>query len=145
MRGYVNFSHDGLRDSLTYLAAPPLFYEYLRRELAAAHRNRTELTLLQFNIVPQVSDVGSIYEVAILNFSQLLKNEIRSEDMCARLGRFEFTLILRTSLDAARQVAQRVRNSWHDENFLCTTGVVIAKKDESPLEFLNRLDHEVQK
>lgn len=28
----MTFSHDGLRDSLTHLAAPPYFYENLRRE-----------------------------------------------------------------------------------------------------------------
>ena len=78
MRGYVNFSHDGLRDSLTYLAAPPLFYEYLRRELAAAHRNRTELALLQFNIVPQVSEVGSDRKSTRLNSSHVSESRMPS-------------------------------------------------------------------
>ena len=48
----MTFSHDGLRDSLTHLAAPPYFYENLRRDLAAAERNRSRITLIRFQIFP---------------------------------------------------------------------------------------------
>ena len=39
----MSFAHDGLHDDLTRLAAPPHYYEILRREIALANRNSTEL------------------------------------------------------------------------------------------------------
>jgi GGDEF domain-containing protein len=149
------FSHDGLRDSLTFLAAPPLFYENLRRDLAASSRNKTHLSLVQFHMLPAIheSEINesnineshtnedlSIYELAIINFSQILKSESRSEDLCARLGRFEFTLIIKANIEVALKIANRVQKSWCDPNFRCVASVVAAKINESALEVLNRLD-----
>lgn len=139
------FSHDGLRDSLTFLAAPPLFYENLRRDLASSSRNKTHLSLLQFHMVPQVNknpeiEDASQYELAIINFSQILKSESRSEDLCARLGRYEFTLIVKANIEVAYKIAHRVQNSWNNPYFRCVAAVVAAKLNESALEVLNRLD-----
>jgi GGDEF domain-containing protein len=82
----MTFAHDGLRDSLTHLAAPPYFYENLRRDLATAERNKSRLTLIKF-IISETSDTRpseSHYESAVLSFAELLKSSIRSEDLCAR-------------------------------------------------------------
>ena len=144
------FSHDGLRDSLTFLAAPPLFYENLRRDLASSSRNKSPLSLVQFHMVsPEKEDLEhqglehadpSIYELAIINFSHILKSESRSEDLCARLGRYEFTLIVKANIEVAYKIAHRVQNSWSDPHFRCVAAVVTAKLNESALEVLNRLD-----
>jgi diguanylate cyclase (GGDEF)-like protein len=139
------FSHDGLRDSLTFLAAPPLFYENLRRDLASSSRNKSPLSLVQFHMdSPKNEDLEhadpSIYELAIINFSHILKSESRSEDLCARLGRYEFTLIIKANIQVASKIAHRVQNSWSDPHFRCVAAVVTAKLNESALEVLNRLD-----
>jgi GGDEF domain-containing protein len=134
------FSHDGLRDSLTHLAAPPYFYESLRRELASAERNKTRLALIRFQLLPNIPENESLYEAAILAFAELLKEATRSEDLCARLGRFEFTMIVSAQIDIAGAIAERVQSSWSENNFLCQAYVVSASGKESPLEILNRLD-----
>ena len=82
----------------------------------------------------------SIYELAIINFSHILKSESRSEDLCARLGRYEFTLIIKANIQVASKIAHRVQNSWSDPHFRCVAAVVTAKLNESALEVLNRLD-----
>jgi GGDEF domain-containing protein len=149
----MTFSHDGLRDSLTHLAAPPYFYENLRRDLATAERNKSRITLIRFQIFPtqdryENGDVEenqvqrSHYEVAILAFSEILKNNIRVEDLCARLGRFEFTLILRAGLEVAAILSERVLQEWKNELFICKSSYVSAIVGESPLELLNRLDNQ---
>jgi GGDEF domain-containing protein len=149
----MTFSHDGLRDSLTHLAAPPYFYENLRRDLATAERNKSRLTLIRFQLFPikelplitelQESEIQqSIYEVTILSFAELLKSNIRAEDLCARLGRFEFTLILRAGEDVARSLLMRVLQQWENEIFMCKTSFTPAKLGESSLEILNRLDNQ---
>jgi GGDEF domain-containing protein len=140
----MTFSHDGLRDSLTHLAAPPYFYENLRRDLAAAERNKSRLTLIRFQLFPleerplttesQENKIQqSIYEATILSFAELLKSNIRAEDLCARLGRFEFTLILRAGEDVAQSLLLRVLNQWENETFTCKSSFIPAKMGESSL------------
>ncbi len=84
----------------------------------------------------------SHYEVAILSFAELLKKNCRAEDLCARLGRFEFTLILRAGKEVAQSLTQRVLEQWNSEYFNCKSSFIAAKKGESSLEILNRLDNE---
>jgi GGDEF domain-containing protein len=143
---FMTFSHDGLRDSLTHLAAPPYFYENLRRDLAAAQRNKSSLTLIRFQIFPNgqpsSNEQDSLYEVAILSFAELLKASCRAEDLCARLGRFEFTLILRAGRDVARTLSQRVLQQWKSDICICKSSFIVASPGESPLEILNRLDNQ---
>ena len=140
----MTFSHDGLRDSLTHLAAPPYFYENLRRDLATAERNKSKLCLIRFQIFPLIEELEeeSVYEVAILSFAELLKASCRAEDLCARLGRFEFTLILRAGKDVARRLTERVLSEWVSEYCVCKSSFVAVNLGESSLEILNRLDNE---
>jgi len=141
----MTFSHDGLRDSLTHLAAPPYFYENLRRDLATAERNKSKLSLIRFQIFPldeATDSQESLYEVAILSFAELLKSSIRAEDLCARLGRFEFTLIVRANHDVAQSLSQRILEKWSHELFICKACSLPAKLGESSLEILNRLDNQ---
>jgi GGDEF domain-containing protein len=84
----------------------------------------------------------SLYEVAILSFAELLKSCIRAEDLCARLGRFEFTIILRADHEVAQSLSTRVLKQWQSELFICKSSYIPAKLGESSLEILNRLDNQ---
>lgn len=168
------FSHDGLRDSLTHLAAPPYFYESLRRELISAQRDRRKFSLLRLQLLPKnnpnlpsqlpsnslpnvslpnvslpnvsLPNVSlpsdSLYESAIIDFAELIKISVRGEDICARLGRFEFTLIVRAQLDIARSIAQRIQASWRSDYLECLSATLSVNNQESTLELLNRLDNQ---
>lgn len=140
----MTFAHDGLRDSLTHLAAPPYFYENLRRDLATAERNKSRLTLIKF-ILCETSDARpseSHYESAVLSFAELLKSSIRSEDLCARLGLLEFTLILKSSSQVGVALAERILSGWELEGFSCNFSILEVAPKESSLEILNRLDNQ---
>lgn len=134
------FSHDGLRDSLTHLAAPPYFYENLRRDLASAERNKSRVALIRFQLLPNIPENDSQYEAAIIAFAELVKAATRSEDLCARLGRFEFTMIVKAPLKVAEAIAERVQSSWLESNFRCQASLISTNGSESSLEILNRLD-----
>jgi GGDEF domain-containing protein len=148
----MTFSHDGLRDSLTHLAAPPYFYENLRRELGTAERNKSQLSLVRFLISrdeagiqiteSEIESADSRYEIAILSFAEILKASIRSEDLCARLGQLEFTLMIKASSDAAASLAQRVLGSSQMDSLDCYFSVVTTNYSESSFEILNRLDNQ---
>ena len=154
----MTFAHDGLRDSLTHLAAPPYFYENLRRELITADRNKSRLTLIRFQLFAQTDLVDppaesfsqgnhlrsrdSLYEVAILSFAEFLKSVTRAEDLCARLGQLEFTLILKGAHEVGEHLSQRVITGWKMDSFSCQSALVSAQRGESSLEILNRLDNQ---
>jgi GGDEF domain-containing protein len=154
----MTFAHDGLRDSLTHLAAPPYFYENLRRELITADRNKSRLTLIRFQLFAepdsgdspsesssqgsQARSRDSLYEVAILSFAEFLKSVTRAEDLCARLGQLEFTLILKGAREIGDHLSHRVVTGWKMDYFSCKSALVSAQRGESSLEILNRLDNQ---
>ncbi|WP_190279084.1 diguanylate cyclase domain-containing protein [Candidatus Planktophila versatilis] len=124
----------------------------MRRELGTAERNKSELSLIRFLISKNVAGIqitesgveseNSQYEVAILSFAEILKASIRSEDLCARLGQLEFTLILKGSSEIATSLAERVLRSWMFEGFGSHYSVLTVNRGESSLEILNRLDNQ---
>lgn len=138
----MSFSHDGLRDSLTHLAAPPYFYENLRREISMAHRNRSRLLLIRFQLTPHKPLEASIYEAEILAFAEIVRATTRPEDLCARLGIYEFTMILRADQQIGKTLAQRVMGNWHSDLFTCMSALIEVNAGESSLEILNRLDNQ---
>jgi GGDEF domain-containing protein len=142
----MTFSHDGLRDHLTHLAAPPYFYESLRREILSAERNKSRLSLVRFLLTPPRAEkqlsAESEYELAILGFAEIIKASTRGEDLCARLGKSEFTLILKAEEKVAEELAERVVQLWRSESFRCHYSVLLVNSAESSLEILNRLDNQ---
>ena len=144
----MTFAHDGVRDNLTHLAAPPYFYENLRRELSSFQRSGRTFSLLRFAlnsaaiVDPESEEGGALIESAVLNFSQTINQSLRREDLCARLGLTEFVLIVKGDEDLVPVIAHRVIASWSDDNFQCLFSTVLASRGESPLDILNRLDNE---
>jgi GGDEF domain-containing protein len=92
--------------------------------------------------VDQTPDHDSIYEVAILAFAEIIKSATRAEDLCARLGKGEFTLILKAPLEVGRSLSQRILESWTSTEFSCESAYVLSEIGESSLELLNRLDNQ---
>jgi GGDEF domain-containing protein len=133
------YSHDGVKDSLTHLAAPPYFYENLRREIAGSLRSGQSLSIIKFTF----SSDGSSYEDSILNFADLLTKSFREEDLIARLGKSEFVLLIHGNQEIASQLSQRFVSSWSligRANVTPSYAFVTKSEGESGLQMLNRLD-----
>lgn len=95
------YSHDGLKDSLTNLAAPPLFYEELRRGIVRVARSGETFVLIRFvlaNVI--VGEMGDVSEskypddAEIIKFADALMRASRGDDLCARMGEHEFVVLL---------------------------------------------------
>ena len=82
----MNFAHDGLHDGLTRLAAPPYYYEILRREIAFTNRNLTDLTAIRVILKSKMP----LHEATVIAFADSLSTSFRYEDVKARLGEYEF-------------------------------------------------------
>ena len=150
-------SHDGLRDSLTHLAAPGLFYEELRRELARTRRSGEPLSLIRLVLRPiELEAKGvltSTYEVEVLSFSQTLSRLSRAEDVCSRMGPLEFLILLHGNQSIALNLVERIALAWNTDlledagpdyqgRVRLASSQLTSHSGEIALEFLNRLDLE---
>ena len=131
------FSHDGLKDSLTQLAAPPRFYDELHRELSRCARSGESFVVVKFEL-----QATSQYEEKVFDFAEVLSEASRVEDLCARLGEYEFAILLRGSQSVAVSFIDRVIQRWKQESIYVKfwSSMVESQAGESPLELLNRLD-----
>ena len=138
----MRFTHDGLHDGLTRLAAPPHFYEILRREIALTNRNLTDLTAIRVILNSKMP----LYEATVISFADLITNSFRYEDAKARLGEFEFGILIRGDEGLADQLSRRLISSWTIDGIPDSTiSYAYAKytKGESAISFINRLDDQL--
>jgi GGDEF domain-containing protein len=150
------FSHDGLKDSLTRLAAPPLFYEELRRELSRSARNGEVFSLIRLVLLQEVLDpdgMESEDKSRIVNFADTLTRVCRSEDLLARIGEREFLALVRGPASVATLLITRVATGWLAARLISDkkpgvpypefqTAHITVRPQEPALELLNRLDRQ---
>lgn len=145
----MTFSHDGLRDNATHLAAPPYFYENLKREIHTFQRNSKPFALLRFVLEPDPNLIGAVpdeflfsenIESAAIEFSQIVESTLRREDLCARLGLSEFVLLVKGNLELVQLLSDRISSQWSDEAWKCLHSFAFVAEGDSPLELLHRLD-----
>ena len=122
-------SHDGRHDSLTNLLAPPLYYEEMARELARFQRSAIELCAIRLEL-PTTTTIDEI-----MAFADVLTNSARAEDLIARIGEFEFALLVRGDLSVVDKFIARI-----DIAIEISYACVAPKVGEITLELLNRLD-----
>jgi len=133
------FSHDGMRDSLTRVAAPPFLYESLKREISLAERNESALTAMAFILE---SD-QPIYDYPIVAFSEIASRAIRLEDHVARMGTANFVVLVQGGEEVAEQITSRICANWTLEGVPAISiayAWIAHQRGESSLDFLNRLD-----
>ena len=133
------FSHDGLRDSLTRLAAPPFFYESLKREISLSERSEGTITALTLRLISE----QPIYDYPLVAFSEIASRALRLEDHIARMSINNFVILITGDNDVAEQICARISSQWTLEG---VPGIslhyawISHQAGESVLEFLNRLD-----
>ena len=143
----VVFAHDGLHDSLTRLAAPPYFYESLKREISIATRSESAISVIRYLLEPiPISTeltTSPVYDETLIAFADLLSHSFRLEDYKARLGEREFVVLVQGNEALSLQISQRLIARWAIEGrtdvgigYSCATFLM----GESALEVMNRLD-----
>lgn len=131
----ANYSHDGLHDQLTHCAAPPLFYTHLARVIAGCTRTAAPLTLVSISIP---IDSRSEQTVSMAHAINLV---MRHEDLCGRIGSYEFVIALAGDLSSGMKLIERVR-AQAGINF--SSEIVQWVFGETPLQLLFRLDLEAE-
>lgn len=126
-----NFSHDGIHDIFTNLASPNYFYEELNRLIARFERSQTEFRIINISFV----GIKNGHESEILEMAALLRSLLRGEDLAARLGVFEFGLLINGS--HYESLAQRIEENW---NVTVSNKIPLIFKIGEPVKGLSTLD-----
>lgn len=131
MKIHPEYSHDGVNDRLTHCAAPPLFYSHLDRVISGSSRSGTSLTLASISI-PQVSNLEQILSIA-----HVINRLMRHEDLCGRMGHYQFVIVLSGDLASGEKLVERVRSATQIK---FTYELVQWVPEETLLQLLYRLD-----
>jgi GGDEF domain-containing protein len=138
------FSHDGLRDSLTRVAAPPFFYESLKREISLSERSESTITAVTFKLISE----QAIYDYPLIAFTEIAGRALRLEDHIARMGTNNFVVLITGDNYVAEQVCARISSQWTLEGIpgiFLHYAWVSHEAGESALDLLNRLDGQTLK
>ena len=132
-----NFSHDGIHDTFTNLAAPNYFYEELHRLVARFERSQTEFRIINITF----KGVKSGHESEVLEMAALLRTLLRGEDLAARLGIYEFGLLINGS--HYESLAQRIEEEWKisvDNRIELNFKIGKPQPGYGALQILNKMD-----
>jgi two-component system cell cycle response regulator len=111
-----------LRDGLTKVFNKKYFTDYLEKEFAFAARHGGPLALIFLDIdyFKKINDTHGhpAGDFVLAELSQMMSTLLRTEDVLARFGGEEFTILCRGSdLSGAKIVAERVRKAVEERKF----------------------------
>jgi diguanylate cyclase (GGDEF)-like protein len=111
-----------LRDGLTKVFNKKYFTDYLEKEFAFAARHRGPLALIFLDIdhFKKINDTHGhpAGDFVLSELSQMMVDLLRTEDVLARFGGEEFTVLCRGSdLEGAKIVAERLRTTVEQRKF----------------------------
>jgi diguanylate cyclase (GGDEF)-like protein len=111
-----------LRDGLTKVFNKKHFTDYLEKEFAYAARHTSPLALifLDIDFFKRINDTHGhpAGDFVLSELSQLMATLVRTEDVLARFGGEEFTVLCRgTDLGGAKIVAERLRRTVEAHTF----------------------------
>jgi len=75
--------------------APGLFFEALKRDVAGAQRSGTPLSILTFALDPSLHTTASQFQVALIELAFRISDQIRSEELFARVSDTGFWVVLK--------------------------------------------------
>ncbi|MBA54890.1 MAG: hypothetical protein CMK89_10600 [Pseudomonadales bacterium] len=109
-------------DSLTGLYNRRSYFELANKEMRRAIRYQQPLALLMMDLdnFKAVNDTygHQVGDTVLRRFAEVLKYNLREEDLMGRIGGEEFSAILVSSEEqGAYQVAERIRKRWLEESF----------------------------
>ena len=111
-----------LRDGLTKVFNKKYFTDYLEKEFAFAARHGSPLALIFLDIdyFKRINDTHGhpAGDFVLSELSQLMATLVRTEDVLARFGGEEFTVLCRgTDMTGAKTVAERLRRTVEAHTF----------------------------
>ena len=133
----IEFQSDGLRDSLTMAMAPELFYENLKREIAATKRLAQELVIVSLVLRADGFATKAAFQEGLIGIAFALRTGLREEDFFARISDAGFLVLLRAEQKAVPAIIER----WNLPHPNQISIDVLARADLDYQEWTRRVDH----
>ena len=132
-------------DSLTELANRRAWDELLDREnnLWLRHRRPYAIAVIDLDNFKHINDsVGhSAGDALLRRTAQILKGVIRGEDVAARVGGDEFTVLFRElKTHGPKQLLDRLSTAFANEEFGVSFGIAISKSKQTLLDTWKQAD-----
>jgi len=149
----MEFSNDGIRDSLTDSIAPQIFLQSLARESALADRENRKLSVLVVRAENrgmsesmELSAGREVLEYDLLLLNTIVKSQLRADEFYSRSIRDGFWILLRGDIAAAEIVASRIRSAAESEQIgftpeSCLIFTPVERDNRRDLkDWVNRMD-----
>lgn len=118
----IEFSNNGVSDSLTGAPAPKLFFDNLAREISQSQRNSQTISIVTMKLLPEQRDAKKLkiilpkysdqsnlkFEKDLSITSNCIKSNIRGGDFYSRLAENGFWLCIQGNLEEATRAANRI-------------------------------------
>jgi diguanylate cyclase (GGDEF)-like protein len=119
-------------------------------EFCRRHDLNLSLVLIDIDNLKQANDEHGhlVGDKILYDVSQIMKKELRANDVCVRWGGDEFVLLLPdTSVDQARILSERIRKSITEHNLkgpkinvTCSFGITSMTKGQSLEDMIHQAD-----
>jgi diguanylate cyclase (GGDEF)-like protein/PAS domain S-box-containing protein len=143
-------------DALTGIFNKDKFYEMISNDIEAAKKNKSNLSLIFFDI-DHFKGINDTYghqtgDDVLQQLATVIRECIREMDIFARWGGEEFIVLLpRTDMDNALKVAEKFRKEVMNTDFkdikqmTCSFGVTTLNSNDDVDKFVNRADRGLYK
>lgn len=101
---HLEFSNNGVVDSLTHSPAPAIFLENVKREHSNALREMRPISILSI----QARDSTNVTSAQLIEMARLITKHMRSGEFCSRISESGFWISVRGSEAAAITLSQRI-------------------------------------
>jgi len=101
---HLEFSNNGVVDSLTHSPAPAIFLENVKREHSNALREMRPISILSI----QARDSTNVTSAQLIEMARLITKHMRSGEFCSRISESGFWISVRGSEAAALTLSQRI-------------------------------------
>ncbi len=107
----IEFSNNGVSDSLTGAPAPKLFIENLTREISQSRRRSQELSIVTIKLLPETMSIAKAknleFEKKLVVINKEIKSNIRSGEFYSRIAENGFWIFMQGDAGQATLAAQR--------------------------------------
>ena len=101
---HLEFSNNGVVESLTHSPAPAIFLENVKREHSNALREMRPISILSI----QARDSTNVTSAQLIEMARLITKHMRSGEFCSRISESGFWISVRGSEAAAITLSQRI-------------------------------------
>jgi GGDEF domain-containing protein len=119
----IEFSNNGVSDSLTGAPAPKIFFDNLTREISKSKRKRQSISIVTIKLLPEENQIKTTkkpniqllkqknqkYEKQLALISGCIKSNMRGSDFYSRIAENGFWICVQGDLEEAMKAADRMQ------------------------------------